>query len=84
MRKISHLLSLSLLITLYGADWCGWCHQQKIALDSLSIPYKYVDSSSRPAEFDGIDSIPFMVNDKGQIHVGYLDGDALMKFVGEA
>lgn len=33
----------TLAITVYGAEWCAFCHMVKRYLDDKGIKYKYVD-----------------------------------------
>lgn len=44
-------------VTMYGADWCGDCRRSKRALDSLEIPYEYVDLVATPEAADTAESI---------------------------
>ncbi len=54
-------------VIVYGADWCGDCHQAKQILDSKNIPYEYRNSedpaikSTMLALVDGRESIPVIV-----------------------
>jgi len=44
-------------VTMYGADWCGDCRRSKRLLDSLEIPYEYVDLVATPDAADTAESI---------------------------
>lgn len=35
-------------IIMYGADWCGDCRRTKAQLDSLGVPYDYIDLVALP------------------------------------
>jgi len=70
----------SLIIVLYGASWCGWCTQQKQALDDAHIAYEYkdVDKVGMPADATGV---PYMINTRtGKTHSGYISGSDLGEF----
>lgn len=30
-------------ITIYGAEWCGFCHMAKRYLDDKGVKYRYID-----------------------------------------
>lgn len=56
-----------------GKPSCGWCEQAKRLLDSLSIPYEYVDvSQDNKLRFilkaQGITSIPIVYVDN--VYIG--------------
>lgn len=44
-------------VTMYGADWCGDCRRSKRLLDSLEVPYTYVDLVAMPEAADTAESI---------------------------
>jgi glutaredoxin-like YruB-family protein len=63
-------------ITLYGAEWCGFCHQTRRYLDDQGISYDYVDVDKDPAK--GMEA----VEKSGQrgIPVTDIDGEIVIGF----
>jgi glutaredoxin-like YruB-family protein len=63
-------------ITVYGAEWCGFCHMVKQYLDGKNIKYTYIDVDKDPAkgmeavEKSGQRGIPVTDFD-GQIVIGF-------------
>lgn len=63
-------------ITIYGADWCGFCHMARNYLDDKKISYKYLDVEEKPEYAkDAIDKsgqrgIP-VIDIDGKIIVGF-------------
>ncbi len=41
-------------ITVYGASWCGDSRRTRRQLDSLGIPYEFIDVDADPAASDWI------------------------------
>ena len=39
---------MSTSITMYSADWCGYCVRSKRLLDSLQVSYEIIDVESVP------------------------------------
>ena len=35
-------------VVIYGAEWCGFCHQAKKYFDSKDVPYTYHDVEKEP------------------------------------
>ena len=35
-------------ITIYGAEWCGFCHMAMRYLDDKKIQYTYIDVDEKP------------------------------------
>ena len=35
-------------ILVYGAEWCGFCHQVMKYLDGFKIPYEYINLDKEP------------------------------------
>lgn len=35
-------------ITIYGAEWCAFCHMAMHYLDEKNISYKYIDVEEKP------------------------------------
>lgn len=66
------------LVTVYGADWCGWCHEEVKELTRMHIPYVYRDV--KDSHRTDIRSLPTLFNTFGQRHAGYLSGDDLAAF----
>lgn len=63
-------------ITVYGAEWCGFCHMARRYLDDKKISYTYIDVDKDPAkgmeavEKSGQRGIPVLeVN--GEVIVGF-------------
>lgn len=57
-----------MMITMYGADWCGDCRRAKAYLGERGVPYTYVDLVDTPAATEivlerngGKQSIPVVV-----------------------
>ncbi len=56
-------------IVMYGADWCGDCHQAKAILNARSLAFEFKDTndplihSEMLALVDGVDAIPVLVID---------------------
>lgn len=63
-------------ITIYGAEWCGFCHTAKRYLDGKNIAYNYIDVDKDPAK--GMEA----VEKSGQrgIPVIDLDGEIVIGF----
>jgi glutaredoxin 3 len=36
-------------VLVYGAEWCGFCHQVMKYFDGFKIPYKYINLDEEPA-----------------------------------
>ncbi|PFG21238.1 glutaredoxin domain-containing protein [Serinibacter salmoneus] len=60
---------------MYGADWCGDCRRTKAQLDSLGVPYTYVNLIEEPEqakvalEISGRTNIPVLVYPDGSHQV---------------
>jgi glutaredoxin len=37
-------------ITIYGAEWCAFCHTAMHYLDKLGVTYAYIDIDKEPAK----------------------------------
>jgi glutaredoxin 3 len=63
-------------ITVYGAEWCGFCHMVKRYLDDKKIAYTYIDIDKDPA------FATEAVNKSGQrgIPVTDIGGDIIVGF----
>ena len=63
-------------ITIYGAEWCAFCHMVKRYLDDKGIKYTYIDVDHDPKA--GLEA----VNKSGQrgIPVTDLGGDIIIGF----
>jgi glutaredoxin 3 len=64
-------------ITIYGAEWCAFCHTAMRYLDDLGVKgYKYIDVDTDPAA--GLEA----VNKSGQRGIPVLDigGDIIVGF----
>lgn len=63
-------------ITIYGAEWCGFCHTAKKYLDGKSIAYTYIDVDKDPAA--GMEAI----DKSGQRGIPVIDlaGDIIIGF----
>ena len=63
-------------ITIYGAEWCAFCHMVMRYLDDKKIEYKYIDVDEDPAagqeavEKSGQRGIP-VVDIDGEIIIGF-------------
>ncbi|GAC1502147.1 MAG: hypothetical protein NVS1B10_06820 [Candidatus Saccharimonadales bacterium] len=63
-------------ITIYGAEWCAFCHTAKQYLDKKNISYKYIDVDNDSAagmeavEKSGQRGIP-VIDIGGDIIVGF-------------
>jgi glutaredoxin 3 len=63
-------------ITIYGAEWCGFCHMVMRYLDDKKIGYKYIDidkdskAGQEAVEKSGQRGIPVTDMD-GEIIVGF-------------
>lgn len=63
-------------ITVYGAEWCGFCHMVRRYLDDKKIEFNYVDVDKDPArameaiEKSGQRGIP-VVDIDGEIIIGF-------------
>lgn len=44
-------------VTMYGADWCRDCIRSKKLLDSLGVPFEYVDLVATPERADDAEAI---------------------------
>jgi glutaredoxin-like protein len=72
-------------ITMYGAEWCGDCRRSKRLLDSLGVPYEYVDVANDDAGKDtaiaisGKQSIPVITFNDGTFVVEPSDIDLRAK-----
>ena len=44
-------------VIMYGADWCRDCRRSKALLDSLQVPYTYVDLVATPEAADTAEAI---------------------------
>lgn len=75
---IKSVISSYLVLVLYSSSWCGWCTKQESELESLHIPYIKKDQSEKPPGMSSV--VPVMVNDKGQVQVGYIGGEQLKEF----
>lgn len=71
---------LSFMLIVYGANWCGYCHEQLNELERLGIPYTYIDVDRE--KHPEIHGLPTLKNDRGQINKGVLTGKELTEFVG--
>lgn len=61
-------------LTVYGATWCADCHRTRRYLDSVRVPYRYVNLETDPdaqAALDaaGYRAIPVIVTPAGTILV---------------
>jgi glutaredoxin len=63
-------------IIIYGAEWCGFCHQEMRYLDDLKVKYKYIDVDKEEGAADE------SVKKSGQrgIPVTDIDGDIIVGF----
>jgi len=63
-------------ITIYGAEWCAFCHQAMRYLDDKGVKYKYIDVDQEPAA--GIEA----VEKSGQRGIPVIDlgGDIIVGF----
>lgn len=63
-------------ITVYGAEWCGFCHMVKRYLDDKKVSYDYIDVDKDPAK--GMEA----VEKSGQrgIPVTDIDGEIIVGF----
>lgn len=56
-----------LVISVYGADWCGDCRRTKAQLTELGVEFEYLDVEANPdlaeraVEISGKQSIPVVV-----------------------
>lgn len=72
-------------VTMFGAAWCRDCRRTKAALDSLGVPYEYVDLEADPAAADvardisGRTNIPVVVYPDSSHHVEPSDADLIAK-----
>jgi glutaredoxin 3 len=63
-------------ITIYGAEWCGFCHTAMRYLDDLKVKYKYIDidkdqkAAETVVEKSGQRGIP-VIDMGGEIIVGF-------------
>lgn len=79
------VVSVCLLIILYGSEWCGYCIQQEQQLRDMRIEFAKVPFDKRPIALKDYHLMPLMVNTKsGQINEGYIDGPELTHFVNGA
>lgn len=68
-------------VTMYGADWCRDCVRSKRLLDTLAVPYTYVNLIETPEEADtaerisGRKNIPVVVLPDGSHLVEPSDAD---------
>lgn len=37
-------------VLVYGAEWCGFCHQVMKYLDGFKVPYTYINLDEEPAK----------------------------------
>lgn len=67
---------MSKQITIYGAEWCGFCHMVKRYLDDKKISYNYIDIDKDQKA--GLEAI----NKSGQrgIPVTDIDGEIIIGF----
>jgi len=63
-------------ITIYGAEWCAFCHMAMRYLDDKGVKYKYIDVDEDPAA--GLEA----VNKSGQRGIPVIDlaGDIIIGF----
>lgn len=63
-------------ITIYGAEWCAFCHTAKRYLDDKKVAYSYIDVDKDPAA--GLEA----VNKSGQRGIPVIDlaGDIIVGF----
>lgn len=63
-------------ITIYGAEWCAFCHTAMQYLDKLGVKYKYIDVDKDPAA--GLEA----VDKSGQRGIPVIDlaGDIIIGF----
>jgi mycoredoxin len=66
-------VSVTVSVTVLGADWCGDCRRSKRLLDRLGVPYEWVDLVAQPDRMDqvkrhngGRQSIPVVVFPDGR------------------
>jgi glutaredoxin len=76
------------IVTVYGAEWCGDCRRAKRFLDSVGVPYRYVDLEADPAAQQLVDdagfrAIPIIVTPAGQVLIEP-SNDELARVVGSA
>ena len=76
------------IFTVYGAEWCGDCRRAKRFLDSVGVPYRYVDLEADPAAQQLVDdagfrAIPIIVTPAGQVLIEP-SNDELARVVGSA
>lgn len=63
-------------ITIYGAEWCAFCHMAMRYLDDHKIEYKYIDVEEKPeyaqeaVSKSGQRGIP-VIDIDGQIIIGF-------------
>ncbi len=77
------ILSMCLMLTMIGSNWCGWCTAQRDRLDELKIAYREIDVSSDEAKQLVRDlrlgsSVPVLVNGD-RFHVGFLESEAALR-----
>lgn len=78
---MKHLISMCLMVIVYGSSWCGYCTAVVNELTEMGVPFKEVPHDQRPASLQGISMMPIIVNDYGAVHTGYLDKAALADFL---
>ena len=72
-------------ITMFGADWCRDCVRTKKQLDTLGVPYTYVDLLTDPTaadvarEISGRTNIPVVVYPDASHHVEPSNADVETK-----
>jgi mycoredoxin len=85
MKKVND--TITTIIKVYGADWCGDCLRAKFILDANEIKYEYidVDINQEAKEYvirvnpNGYRSIPVIVFINGDILIEPSTGELLKK-----
>jgi len=63
-------------VTVYGATWCAFCHTAKAYLNSLKVPFKYVDvdheqgSAEELVRMTGMSAVP-VIKIGNEVIVGF-------------
>jgi glutaredoxin len=58
-------------VTVYGAEWCGYCHAVRKWLDKKEVPYTYVDT-----DIEGREAMHAAIPNNETIPVVVIEGEA--------
>ena len=71
-RGFLHTVKLSLMITMYGAEWCGDCRRSSALMKELGVEFDYInveeipEAAQKVVEINGgAQSIPVIVFEDG-------------------